>query len=255
MKIRKMICLFLLIVVSNFVLASCTQLRKPETGDVPQSIKSRYTRGHNIPGKLYWAGSVQDKKVALTFDDGPEEHWTLAILDILKEKKVKATFFVVGEQGQKYPDMLTRMDNEGHIIGSHTFTHANLTKLDQTHIEEEIDKCTQVVRQIIGKTPRLIRPPFGFHNEAVDQVVYGKGDFIILWSLDTHDWQGLDTETIKARILPKMQNGYIILQHDGENPKLTGSVQALPDIIDTLQAQGYQFVTVPELLELEPYQS
>jgi peptidoglycan/xylan/chitin deacetylase (PgdA/CDA1 family) len=91
-----------------------------------QITQSRYIRGHNIPGKLYWAGSAQDKEVALTFDDGPEEEWTPKILDILKQKNVKATFFVIGKQAKKYPEQLQRINSDGRIIGNHTFSHANL---------------------------------------------------------------------------------------------------------------------------------
>lgn len=220
----------------------------------PQAATDRFKRGHNIPGKLYWAGSAQDKEVALTFDDGPEDKWTPKILDILKQKNVKATFFVIGKQAQKYPEMLRRIHAEGHVIGDHTLDHVDLTKLDAQQVDHEIEQCALVINSIIGETPKLVRPPFGFHNSTVDNVVYSKGRIIVLWSLDTEDWTGLDAETIKARILPKMQNGYIVLQHDGENPKLGGSIQALPDIIEGLKAQGYNFVTIPELLDTEPYQ-
>ena len=241
---------FLLVVICSFL--GYRHFNKPS--NFSQAAENRYKRGHNLPGRLYWAGSIQDKEVALTFDDGPEENWTPKILDILKQKNIKATFFVIGKQAQKYPEMLRKIDAEGHVIGDHTFDHVDLTKLDTQRVDQEIEKCALEIHEIIGKTPKLVRPPFGFHNEVVDNVVYSKDRIIVLWSLDTEDWTGLDAETIKARILPKMQNGFIILQHDGENPKMGGSVQALPDIIDGLKAQGYTFVTVPELLDIEPYQ-
>lgn len=228
--------------------------KHPKASPLPQVTNDRYQRGHNIQGKLYWAGSAQDKEVALTFDDGPEDKWTPEVLDILKQKNIKATFFVIGKQAQKYPDILRRIYTEGHVIGDHTLNHVDLTKLDTQQIEQELEQCASVIHEIIGKSPRFVRPPFGFHNAAVDNIVYSKGRIIILWSLDTKDWTGLDAETIKARILPKMQNGYIILQHDGENAKLGGSVHALPDIIDELKAQGYTFVTVSKLLDTDPYQ-
>lgn len=241
--------LIVVVVCSLFVYYHFNKL--PE---VTQSVENRYKRGHNIPGKLYWAGSAQDKMVALTFDDGPEEEWTPKILDILKQKNVKATFFVIGSQAQKYPEMLRRINAEGHVIGDHTFDHVDLTKLDAPQVDQEIEKCAFVIHEIVGKIPRLVRPPFGFHNATVDDVVYSKDRIIVLWSLDTEDWTGLDAATVKDRILPKMKNGFIVLQHDGDNPKLGGSVQALPDIIDGLKAQGYTFVTIPELLDTEPYQ-
>jgi peptidoglycan-N-acetylglucosamine deacetylase len=243
-------------IVGLLVLVGCSLLTyyhysKPE---VPRTAENRYKRGHNIPGKLYWAGSIQDKAVALTFDDGPDGEWTPKILDILQQKKVKATFFVIGKQAREYPDMLRRIYADGHVIGDHTLDHVDLTKLDAQQVDQEIEQCSFIIHEIIGKTPRLVRPPFGFHNATVDNTIYSKDRIIVLWSLDTEDWTGLDAATVKARVLPKMQNGFIVLQHDGVNPKLGGSVQALPDIIDGLKAQGYTFVTISELLDTEPYQ-
>lgn len=238
--------------IVGFSLFAYFHFKKPP--QISQSYETRYKRGHNIPGKLYWAGSIQDKEVALTFDDGPEAVWTPKVLEILKQKNVKATFFVIGKQAQKYPEILQQINSEGHIIGDHTLNHVDLTKLDAAQVNQEIEECAIIIHEIIGKKPRLVRPPFGFHNPTADNVVYSKGRIIVLWSLDTEDWTGLDAEKIKARVLPKMQNGFIILQHAGENPKLGGSVQALPDIIDELKAQGYTFVTIPELLETDPYE-
>jgi len=241
----------LLLVIISSILAYYHFKQSP---DAQQNIENRYKRGHNIPGKLYWAGSVQDKMVALTFDDGPETKWTPQILNILKEKNVKATFFVVGKQVQKYPEILRRISDEGHIVANHTYEHDKLTKLDAKQVDQEIEKCSLLIHETIGKTPRFIRPPYGFHNETVDNVVYSSGKIIVLWSIDTEDWTGLDAAEVKAKVLPKIQNGFIVLQHDGDNPKLGGSVKALPDIIDEIKAQGYTFVTVSELLEIEPYQ-
>ncbi|MBP2645827.1 MAG: polysaccharide deacetylase [Firmicutes bacterium] len=226
---------------------------KKENVLTPSGTENKYVRGHNIPGKLYWAGSAYDKEVALTFDDGPETQWTPQILDILKAKNVKATFFVIGRQAEKYPEMLRRMVAEGHSIGNHTFDHADLTKMSPQEAEYEIDRCIQAVSRNTGKKPRLVRPPFGFHNTEVDNMIYAKNGLVILWSLDTQDWMGMSEEKIKTQVLSSMKNGFIVLQHDGENPKLGGSVQALPAIIDGLKAQGYAFVTIDELLETQPY--
>lgn len=252
MKNKKTLYIAALIALLGLAFCSYQLIKKPQ--EVQQTPESRFKRGQNIPGKLYWAGSVQDKKVALTFDDGPDSKWTPRILDILKEKKVSATFFVIGKQAQKYPDVLRRIKAEGHVIGNHTFSHVDLTKLTAQQIDQEIEKCTQTIYDITGNKPRILRPPFGFHNKTVDDVVYAKGGIIVLWSLDTEDWTGASEPAVKARVLPKMQNGFIVLQHDGENTKLGGSVKALPEIIDDLQSKGYTFATISELLETEPYQ-
>lgn len=248
------------LIVSALWLVACAPAQKPETslqsdaGNVASTADAQFKRGHNIPGKLYWAGSAQDKKVALTFDDGPDNIWTPKILDVLKQKGVKATFFVLGLQAQKYPDMLRRIDAEGHVIGNHTFDHVNLATVGSPKVDKELEECANIVQGITGKRPRLVRPPFGFHSPTVDNIVYSKGEIIVLWSLDTEDWKGHDSRTVKQRILPKMKNGFIVLQHDGANPHLSGSVQALPEIIDGLKEQGYTLVTIPELLQVEPYQ-
>lgn len=256
------------LLVIIFFMTSCTPAKKPETQSVPvpQTVgeaasgndastdTNKYKRGHNIPGKLYWAGSAQDKKVALTFDDGPENEWTPKILAVLKEKHVKATFFVIGQQAQAYPDMLRKIDAEGHIIGNHTLDHVDLTKLDAPGVTKEITECAAIINKIIGKTPKLVRPPYGFHNDIVDNVIYSRHNMIILWSLDTDDWQGLDAKTVQDRVVPKMKNGFIVLQHDGVNPHLGGSLEALPVMIDELKKQGYTFVTIPELVEIQPYE-
>lgn len=253
------VCSLLVIIL---LIVACVPLKKPEidatppaTGDeVSATQDNKYKRGHNIPGKLYWAGSAQDKKVALTFDDGPEDYWTPKILDILKEKNVKATFFVIGKQAEKYPEILKRIVEEGHVIGNHTYNHSNLVKLDTQAVTNEIEGGAATINRIIGKTPKLVRPPFGFHDEKVDAVIGGAKEIIILWSLDTEDWKGLDSATVKNRVLPKMKNGFIVLQHDGVNPHLEGTVEALPDIIDGLKQQGYTTATIPELLEIPAYQ-
>jgi Predicted xylanase/chitin deacetylase len=251
---KKVIAVVFSLFIVACLLVAYIHFQQQKTEFVPPTPESRFKRGHNIPGKLFWAGSAQDRAVALTFDDGPDEHWTPRILDILKEKNVKATFFVIGQQVQKHPDVLRRIYTEGHVVGDHTFDHADLTKLTPERVDQEIEECATVIRTVIGRTPKLVRPPFGFHNAMVDNTVYARNRVIILWSLDTEDWTGLDAAAIKARVLPKMRNGYIILQHSGVNPKLGGSVQALPDIIEGLRAQGYTFVTVAELLDTPPYQ-
>ncbi|MDF2633994.1 MAG: polysaccharide deacetylase [Pelosinus sp.] len=260
MKNKSYLILYALCAIILF-LTACTPLKKPETETVPKidtnilsAHDDKYKRGHNIPGKLYWAGSAEDKKIALTFDDGPEEHWTPKILAILEMQQVKATFFVIGEQVQRHPEMLREIFDEGHVVGNHTFHHVNLVKAETEQVKQELEKGASIIKDVIGKTPKLVRPPFGFHNENVDAVIYAKKDIIVLWSLDTEDWQGFDSRTVKDSVLSKMQNGFIVLQHNGVNTHLGGSVESLSDIIIELKKQGYAFVTIPELLEIEPYE-
>jgi peptidoglycan/xylan/chitin deacetylase (PgdA/CDA1 family) len=207
----------------------------------------------NHPGKFYRTGDSKEKKIALTFDDGPETNWTPRVLDILRDKQVKATFFVIGREADKYPDLVRRMVAEGHVVGNHTYHHVNLNNVPPEKMEEELRLGTDAIAKIANIRPRLLRPPFGAQNPKVVETANENGYFVILWSVDTEDWRGLDASTVRARVVPTAKNGDIILQHNGEGPDLNGSVNALPTIIDDLKARGYMLVTIPELLNIPAY--
>ncbi|WP_227936393.1 polysaccharide deacetylase family protein [Alkalihalobacillus deserti] len=187
--------------------------------------------------------------VALTFDDGPENHYTPMILDILKEKGVPATFFVVGREITTYPEIMKRIVNEGHGIGNHTWHHPDLRKKWSSRIQEEIQSTQQELQKVVGKKPDLFRPPYGAMTKA-DKVILNKmGMRNILWSVDTLDWSGLPADDILEIVNRDISPGGIILQHNFQYGRLLdGSVEALPRIIDDLQKKGYKFVTLQTLL-------
>ncbi|OEF97189.1 polysaccharide deacetylase [Desulfuribacillus alkaliarsenatis] len=194
---------------------------------------------------------TNEKLVALTFDDGPDDHYTPMILDILKEKGVPATFFVVGQQINAHPDMMRRIVNEGHGIANHTWSHPNLRNQWSSAVRNEIVSTQQELQRVVGRRPDIFRAPYGITTKADIAILNELGMRNIFWSVDTLDWSGLSADEILKIVRRDISPGGIILQHN-YNPHaniLDGTVEALPRIIDELRAQGYRFVTVQTLLD------
>ncbi len=192
-------------------------------------------------------------KVALTFDDGPDLVYTPKILNILKKEHVKATFFVLGVNAARYPEIIRRIVKEGHTLGNHTFDHINLIHSTRSKIKWEISATEQVLVRISGQSPRWFRAPYGNVNSLVLNELQQLGYHAVNWSVDSNDWKSLPAKTVKQNILHDVKPGAIILQHCAGNERedLTGTVRALPDVIRTLKKRGYQFVTIPQLLYSE----
>ena len=181
------------------------------------------------------------KYVALTFDDGPNDTTTLDLLKILKDNDVKATFFELGQMVDRYPEVSRKVHEEGHEIASHSYSHPQLNTLSPEDVKAEITKTDKAIYQATGVLPKNLRPPYG----AIDQQsAQAAGKSIIQWSVDTEDWKLKDPNKILKVVQNNVYDGSIILLHD-IHPK---SVQAVPGIIQTLKAQGYEFVTVDQLL-------
>ncbi len=190
-------------------------------------------------------GSTKQKQIALTFDDGPHPTFTPRILAILRKYNVKATFFVVGTQVEKYPDLVRAEVNEGHSVGNHTYHHVSLPKIPQEYIADEIKACGDVIRVATGKAPRLFRPPGGEYNLETAEAASVLGYTMVLWTDDPGDYASPGASVILSRTLKKAGNGGIILIHDGIEQTIT----ILPQLIETLQKQGYRFVTVDEMIK------
>ncbi|MCS7460459.1 polysaccharide deacetylase family protein [Paenibacillus doosanensis] len=188
-------------------------------------------------------------KVALTFDDGPDGKYTPAILDILRENDVKATFFVVGTQVSKFPEVLKRIHEEGHAIGNHSWDHADLSKLSSARIRTELTKTDEWIEKTVGFSPSLIRAPYGAVSALVKKEAERSERPLIGWNVDPRDWAGTDSEEIVRNVKSHTKPGGIILLHSfgGKQGKLDNTVEALPAIIAFLKENGYQPVTVPEL--------
>lgn len=177
--------------------------------------------------------------IALTFDDGPGRY-TQKLLDILKQRNVKATFFIIGSKIEKKKDLLERMAKEWHQIGNHSWTHPNFTKISEAERKNELANTSNKIEEVTWIKTSIFRPPFWAINEEIEKETRYP---IILWDVDTRDWDRPKTETIIANALEWTQTGSIILIHD----IYERSVEAIPRIVDTLQAGWFTFVTIEEL--------
>jgi len=191
---------------------------------------------------------VDGPYIAMTFDDGPSALLTPKLLDLLKQRGIKATFFLVGQCAAEYPDIVKRMADEGHEIANHSWSHPALNKLGAGSLRQQLDTTNAAIEQATGKRPTLMRPPYGATSPRLNQVFDEQyGMKVILWSVDPLDWKNRNAATVYNRIVQNVHPGAIILAHDIH----ASTVAAMPDVFDTLLAKGYKFVTVSELLALD----
>ncbi|MFF8609880.1 polysaccharide deacetylase family protein [Streptomyces sp. NPDC015346] len=184
------------------------------------------------------------KCIALTFDAGPGKD-TPRLLDILKEKQVPATFFLLGRKHvDRYPQVVKRIADEGHEVANHTWTHRILTELEEDEVREELSRTQDAIEKITGSRPTLMRPPQGRTDDTVSEVSRELGLAQILWSVTAKDYSTTDSALIRQRVLDGAKGDGIILLHDIYD----GTVPAVPGIIDELKRRGFTFVTVPQLL-------
>ena len=196
---------------------------------------------------VYFSCKNTEKRIALTFDDGPHYKYTTEILDILKEYNIKATFFVVGQLAERYPDLILREISEGHEVASHTWSHAHRTLLSDKSLEDEISRAEEFLYELAEYRPTLLRPPEGKYGENLLRVARKLDYEVILWTVDTRDWAHTPTEKIVETVLNNTESGSIILCHDfisGESPTPEALRQFIPKLIEN----GYEFVTVSDLI-------
>ncbi len=180
-------------------------------------------------------------RIALTFDDGPHPVYTPKLLDGLKERNVKATFFVVGKNIEGREDIIKRMDEEGHLIGNHTYDHVKITGLPPEEACAQITKTSELVKEITGKNTEFVRPPFGAWDKKLE---CGFEMFPVLWSIDPLDWTTKNVDAVVQKVLSRAEENSIILLHDYYD----SSVEAALKIVDALLERGFEFVTVDELV-------
>jgi len=217
-----------------------------------QSLAELFKEYKNI---VFFSSSSYGNKIALTFDDGPSDVTCNQALDLLKEFNISATFFLVGEQVSNYPEVAARMVNEGHTVGIHSWSHIKLDKVSLERFKEEIVFTEEAINQITGKRPLMLRPPYGTVNKEELEYLQQNRYNVVNWSVDSLDWKYPDDgDQVIINTLRDVRGGSIILFHTlpGIHPsKIIG--QVLPEIIYTLQSQGYEFVTVDELLSIPAY--
>ncbi|MCF7936765.1 MAG: polysaccharide deacetylase family protein [Synergistales bacterium] len=188
-------------------------------------------------------GNTARKEIALTFDDGPRPGSTDAILDILKERDVDATFFVVGKMAAVAPDTLRRIRDEGHTIANHTHHHYDLTELPIENVHLEWRMCSHTIRAITGEMPRFCRPPGGRYNRRTLEEAEREGLATVLWTINGADVDVTDPNVVIRRVVRNVSRGDIVLLHNGSEATL----EALPELIRRLRNRGYRFVTLDDI--------
>lgn len=187
------------------------------------------------------SAAAETKRIALTFDDGPHPYYTEQLLDGLQERGVKATFFLLGEHIEQYPDIVRRMSEEGHLIGNHTYSHMQLSRSNRERFKEELLATSRLIEELTGQEVQYVRPPYGTWDRTFEKEL---NMFPVLWNIDPLDWSSSSVSGIVKKVVSKAKDNAIILMHD----EYQSSVTAALAIVDELQEQGYTFVTVEELL-------
>lgn len=195
---------------------------------------------------IYSKKKNSSKKIALTFDDGPHPVYTEMILDILTEYDIHATFFVVGENADLYPEIVRKIVNNGNEIGNHTYTHRNIQDMKAYQIKKEIQMCEDAIYEICEYKTKLFRPPEGILPDIICKYAAKEDYTVILWSIDTRDWAHTPVSKMVNTVESQIGSGEIILMHDYITNSKTP--EALKIIIPYLIREGYKFVTVSELI-------
>lgn len=201
--------------------------------------------------RLFVNGFTNEKKVCLTFDDGPDSINTMKALNILKQNNVKASFFFIGENVKLYPNTVKEAYSDGNLVLSHSYSHPELTKLNERDIDKQLQMTEKEIYKAIGKRPAIIRPPYGDVNQNVIDILSKSNYKAVLWSIDTLDWSQKEKANIVNNVVNNIRPGDIILMHTTEDKKAT--IEALPEIITKLKEKGYSFVTLDELLNVSAY--
>ena len=207
--------------------------------------ETKETAAEIIAGKgmlrLVEQSVTEPPRVALTFDDGPSQKYTPLLLEGLKERGIHATFFLMGKNIEGNETIVKQIQEEGHLIGNHTYNHVQLDKISVSKAKEEIEKTSNEIYEITGVYPTYIRPPFGAWRKDLDLSV---AMFPVFWDVDTLDWKSKNVSQVMQIVNRQVHDGAIILMHDGYQT----SVEAALQVADTLTKAGYEFVTVDQLL-------
>ena len=202
----------------------------------------------NAPKITYSQCHVEGSYIAMTFDDGPSKEQTPRLLDMLKQRGLKATFFVCGQCVNEYPQIAKRIVEEGHEIASHSWNHPNLIPMSESAVRDQLDRTHAIVKQATGVEMKMFRPPYGNFTQRQKNWAFATyGYKTILWDVDTLDWQHRNPAKTESIALAQTKPGSIVLQHDIHKT----TVDAMPATLDGLIAKGYKFVTVSELVAMD----
>ena len=195
---------------------------------------------------ILWHGDEATPEIALTFDDGPHPENTPALLDILKEQHVTATFFVVGKRAQRHPSLLSRIHGDGHLLGNHSFTHAKLPLHTGKRMITEIVRTGEVIEKCTGVRPRYFRPPHGLRDVRLWRLLKLLNMNGVMWTIMPWDWRNIHEDAIVRRILRSTENGAIITLHDGGGRR-TETLEAVKKLVPALRQRGFTFVPIDRM--------
>ena len=229
----------------------------PSATPAPAASPSRDTLASAAGGYLdapkkskygYSSVNVDGPYIAMTFDDGPQPALTPKLLDLLKKKGVKATFFVVGQNVAEYPDVVKRAASEGHEIANHSWSHPDFARMSDAAVRNELQKTEDAIQQATGAKSKLLRPPYGAITKSQRDWIHNEYGFkIVLWDIDPLDWKYRNSAHVENEILKNTRSGSIVLSHDIH----ATTVAAMSDTFDKLIEKGFKFVTVSELIAME----
>jgi len=203
-------------------------------------------------GQTFIGMGRPSRKLALTFDDGPNDPYTLRLLEILARHRVHATFFLLGQYTQQRPDIAREVVKAGHVVGNHTFTHPYLAFKSPGEVRTQLNNCESALTDAVGAHSNLFRPPFGSRRPAVLRIVRQMGLEPIMWNVTAYDWKAPSAEYIERNVTGKVRGGDVILLHDGGHlvfgTDRSYTVTATDRLISRYKSEGYDFVTVPEMM-------
>ena len=210
-----------------------------------QTAGNNNPKGATEPKITFNSVHVDGPYIAMTFDDGPSATLTPKLLDLLATHHIKATFFVIGENVAEHPDIVARAAREGHEIANHSWSHPNLAKMSDEGVRRQLWQTDEAIKNATGTRPTLLRPPYGSITEREKRWIHDEfGYQIVLWDVDPYDWKRPGPAVVRNRILQETRPGSIVLSHDIH----PGTIEAMPSTFDALQAKGFKFITVSELI-------
>lgn len=213
-----------------------------------------YSPRSQLYGRTYIGSGRGARQLALTYDDGPNDPHTPHLLEVLARHNVKATFFFIGRFVAEKPDIASEVARAGHALGNHTFNHPNLIFCSAARVRSELEQCRKILEDTVGAHSWLWRPPFGARLPHVMSVARKLGLEAVMWTVSSNDWKIYTADGIEQRVAARVHGGDVILMHDGGHVRMGANrartVEATDRLIPRLKDQGYEFVTVPEMMKL-----
>ena len=207
-------------------------------------------------GRTFTGLTRGTKQLALTYDDGPNDAHTLSLLETLARHDVHATFFLIGRYVRQHPDLAREIASAGHIIGNHTFTHPLLIFKSKKETRKELSSCRAALEDAIGQPSTLFRPPFGGRRPATLRIAHELGLEPVMWNVTGYDWNAPAAEVIEKKVTSQIRGGDVILLHDGGHKQMgadrSQTVLATDHLITRYKSEGYEFVTIPRMMEDAP---